>query len=80
MENKKMTKWIPITETLPRLYLKVLVIDKQGNIGIGQYWGHGEFSHSSYPVAGQVFVTHWMPLPTSPTSKEDNYGTRTESH
>lgn len=44
------------------LYQDVLVFDGK-HWGIGSYQGHGNYSHTRYPVAGQCKATHWMQLP-----------------
>jgi len=43
----------------PPLYVDLVITDIHGNDGIGQYVGHGTFTHPLYPVLGQAKITRW---------------------
>jgi hypothetical protein len=47
----------------PPPYTDVLLTDQYGNVGAGQYLGHGCFWHPNYPVLGQAVIKSWEPLP-----------------
>ena len=56
------TKWIPVTERLPREQETVLTYNKQGAILLD--WRHD----NKWCCFGDV--THWMPLPEPPKESE----------
>lgn len=59
--NKKSviaTKWIPVTERLPKNPAQVLVTYSWGEVTVGEYWNNGE----GWGINGEE-VLAWMPLP-----------------
>lgn len=67
--------WIPVTERMPQEDVRVITLDKHGNVGIRALKRFvGEKNHLFRPdgLAPGKYITHWMPLPEIP--KEDNDG------
>lgn len=62
--------WIPVKERHAKLYTDVLVLDSHGTVSVGQYMGHGTYTHQRYSVLGQCKATHWMPLPPLPSNSK----------
>lgn len=65
------TKWISANDRLPEEQIDVLFIEEDGCVHIGEMWkaknevywfGRGE------PCCN--YVTHWMPIPTPPTTEK----------
>ena len=67
-------RWIPVTERLPDIGIKVLVYDKWGHIRDRQLraYGTGGYYFTPDGLTPGRHVTHWMLLPEPP--KEDNDG------
>lgn len=61
--------WISVKDSLPELYVNVLVFTEGGTIDVDcleriMSWGEDFYNY------GQN-VTHWMPLPQKPESEDD---------
>lgn len=71
-----MSGWISATERLPQTdgpaSGTVLVADKFGNVGIGEFWNDGTWDCSIEIVDGDCpgYITHWMPLPPPPVAAQ----------
>jgi Protein of unknown function (DUF551) len=71
-------QWIPVEEQLPTPGENVLFVERWGvgNLVICfGYYGHdnkwydaANVDYDGAPVASQVQVTHWMPLPDLPVA------------
>lgn len=62
----KEPRWIPVTEQLPELEQRVLVLDKHGNAMVRTLRRLAGEKEPSFRLDGLVprkHVTHWMPLP-----------------
>lgn len=62
----KQSEWISVEDRLPELFADVLVL-RNGKIEIDYNEEDGYFA---YDFKGKR-VTHWMPLPSPPTEKEN---------
>jgi len=65
--------WIPVTERLPKPWDFVLVSTGDKSVEMGRCEDHGIWElMSDYPELGATaqVITHWMPLPAPPASKE----------
>ena len=59
-------RWIPVTECLPEVGLRVLVLDRRGNAMVrtlSQLAGEKEPSFRPDGLLPKRHITHWMPLP-----------------
>ncbi len=59
-------RWIPVTERLPEVGLRVLVLDRRGNAmtrTLSQLAGEKEPSFRPDGLLPKRHITHWMPLP-----------------
>lgn len=60
-------RWIPVTERLPEVGMRVLVLDRRGNAMVrtlSQLAGEKEPSFRPDGLLPKRHITHWMPLPT----------------
>lgn len=60
-----MTEWISVKDKLPEKEGKYLTYDKWGYILIKHYRSKGK--RFSNLITNRYLVTHWMPLPETPT-------------
>ena len=67
-DNNVGSKWIPVTERLPKEWTDVLVFSKCGFCVVAVYLGsHGKWRESwTHMMVDDDTVTHWMPLPAPP--------------
>lgn len=75
-EALERSRWIPVTERLPKPNLKVLILCKNDAMFVGirtQRYSYGEelrwgvySALGSLKVLTKGRVTHWMPLPNKP--------------
>ena len=59
-------RWIPVTERLPEVGMRVLVLDRRGNAMVrtlSQLAGEKEPSFRPDGLLPKRHITHWMPLP-----------------
>lgn len=59
-------RWIPVEERLPEIGLRVLVLDRRGNVmgrTLSQLAGEKEPSFRPDGLLPKRHITHWMPLP-----------------
>lgn len=59
-------RWIPCSERLPEVGLRVLVLDRRGNAmtrTLSQLAGEKEPSFRPDGLLPKRHITHWMPLP-----------------
>ena len=63
--QKKIPRWVPVTERLPDKR-KWVLCRCEANIIEVLRWENNEWYHDSMHVYYPSFVTHWMPLPKSP--------------
>lgn len=59
-------RWIPVTERLPEVGLRVLVLDRRGNAmtrTLSQLAGEKEPSFRPDGLLPKRHITHWMPIP-----------------
>ncbi len=69
----KVPRWIPVTERMPKLEQRVLVLDKHGNAMVRtlrRLSGEKEPSFRPDGLVPRKHVTHWMPLPEGPGGEE----------
>ena len=62
----QVSRWIPVTECLPEVGLRVLVLDRRGNAMVrtlSQLAGEKEPSFRPDGLLPKRHITHWMPLP-----------------
>ena len=65
----KVPRWIPVTERLPEIEQRVLVLDRHGNAMVRTLrclTGEKEPSFRPDGLVPRKHVTHWMPLPEPP--------------
>ena len=57
-----MSNWIPVSKTIPKDHVSVIVADKHGNV----FWAH--HAHGEFWVEGWMLkdVAHWFPIPEPP--------------
>jgi hypothetical protein len=75
-------EWISVEDRLPEKNTEVLVYhgDWIGNLmDVYTYLGNDEWEDTSgyWGSPRNEGITHWMPLPTPPTAKENEYDRRT---
>ena len=70
-EVKSLPKWIPVTERLPLLNTPVLATD---GIEVDISWMYGVPPRwiTSYTAIDEDKLTHWMPLPKTPQTPEED--------
>ena len=59
-------RWIPVEERLPEIGMRVLVLDRRGNVmgrTLSQLAGEKEPSFRPDGLLPKRHITHWMPLP-----------------
>lgn len=65
----KVPRWIPVTERLPEIEQRVLVLDRHGNAMVRTLrylTGEKEPSFRPDGLVPRKHITHWMPLPEPP--------------
>lgn len=65
----KAPRWIPVTERLPEIEQRVLVLDRHGNAMVRTLrclTGEKEPSFRPDGLVPRKHITHWMPLPEPP--------------
>lgn len=65
----KVPRWVPVTERLPEIEQRVLVLDRQGNAMVRtlrRLAGEKEPSFRPDGLVPKLHITHWMPLPEGP--------------
>lgn len=65
----KVPRWIPVTERLPEIEQRVLVLDRHGNATVRTLrclTGEKEPSFRPDGLVPRKHITHWMPLPEPP--------------
>lgn len=65
----KVPRWIPVTERLPEIEKRVLVLDRHGNAMVRTLRCLAGEKGPSFRPDGLVprkHITHWMPLPEPP--------------
>lgn len=65
----KVPRWIPVTERLPEIEQRVLVLDRHGNAMVRTLLclaGEKEPSFRPDGLVPRKHITHWMPLPEAP--------------
>lgn len=65
MTEWRKNRWIPVTERLPKKYVRVLVYSKATRMGRSIDFINSDGNWYTTPK-----VTHWMPLPEPPESEE----------
>lgn len=63
--REKVPEWIPVTERLPELEQRVLILDKHGNAMVRTLRRFASEKEPSFRPDGllpKVHITHWMPL------------------
>lgn len=59
-------RWIPVTERLPEVGMRVIALDRRGNAMVrtlSQLAGEKEPSFRPDGLLPKRHITHWMPLP-----------------
>lgn len=62
----KVPRWVPVTERLPEIEQRVLVLDRHGNKMVRTMRRLASEEEPSFRPDGlvpQKHITHWMPLP-----------------
>ncbi len=72
---REQTRWIPVEERLPEDGKMVLLAVKDdcpdtGWNEVGVWW-QGKWFDSKGPVCSDITVSHWMPLPLSPSTVKE---------
>lgn len=65
----KVPRWVPVTERLPEIEQRVLVLDRHGNKMVRTMRRLASEEEPSFRPEGlvpQKHITHWMPLPEQP--------------
>lgn len=64
--REKVPEWIPVTERLPQVEQRVLIMDRHKNVmarTLRRLPGEKEPSFRPDGLLPKVHITHWMPLP-----------------
>lgn len=62
-------QWVPVTERLPEMGVRVLVLDKWGHVRdreLREYRSGGESYFAPDGMAPGIDIKFWMPLPRGP--------------
>ena len=63
-------KWIPVTEKLPKPYIRVLVYYDYHHLCRGYVSVHCVDAHGEWSGDDSCYITHWMELPKFPKEGE----------
>lgn len=72
-ELEQAQEWISVDDTLPEHDNPILITDSCGWVAVGYYWPYensvvekkGKFYKCGDDWHNELFITHWLPLPTT---------------
>ena len=67
--RKRVPRWIPCSERMPKWGVEVLVRGKNLGARAGYFNISGVWGCYGFPVGSDPDVTHWMPLPAAPSAE-----------
>lgn len=73
--RERLPAWVPVTEALPELETKVLVLDRRGNMMVRTLRCLASEKEPTFRPDGlvpQKHITRWMPLPEPPKEVESD--------